>query len=168
MRLAAALQTMRQHSRPGCLHAELRIMRDVGSENDLCAWRTHLSDGWHARQGSSMFPAQTMKVAAALHTIRPRCLLTDLRLSKTTAQESVVQARRTHLSESWNVRQGCSGFLAQTMRVAAALHTLGHCFRLRCLLARLTAVEAGRQGTVPGGFGGRTCQIVKVQVKRAQ
>ena len=33
-------------------------------------------------------------------------------------------ARRSHLSDCWSIDKGCSSFPAQTMRVAAALHTV--------------------------------------------
>ena len=58
-----------------------------------------------------MLPAQTMKVAAALHNIRqhsqPVCLCSqNSDLSQTTAQKSNLQALRAHLSESWHACQG--------------------------------------------------------------
>ena len=119
-----------------------------------------------------MFPAQTMKVTAALHTVEqhsePGCCSQTSDMSKATGQESDLQAWRAHLSESWNARQGCSDLLARTMRVAAALHTLGQRFQLGRLLASLKAVKTGWQRKVHCVFKGRTCQVVEVQVKRAQ
>ena len=92
MRMALALHTMRQHSRPRCLLAELRFVRDVGSENDQCAWRTHLSDCWSTDKGCSNSPAQTMRVEVALHTVRqhsqPGYLLIELKAVGDVASES--------------------------------------------------------------------------------
>ena len=67
-------------------------MRDVGSENDQCAWRTHLSDYWSTDRGCSNSPAQTIRVEVALHTVRQHSesgyLLTELKAVGDVASES--------------------------------------------------------------------------------
>ena len=62
-------------------------------EGNLRAWRTHLSDDWKSGIDSSSFPAQTMRVAATLHTgrqhSRRRCLQAQLSAVKKRQQRRV-------------------------------------------------------------------------------
>ena len=108
-----------------------------------------------------------MKVAAALHTVkqhsRPGRVCSQISASsKIPAQERDSQAREVHLSESWNACQGCSSFLAQTMRMAGGLHTMRQHSRPQRLLAGLeVTMDIGfeKMTRVPEG---RTCQIVGI------
>ena len=70
MKMAAALHTIKQLTRAGCLPTELRPLKDNGRRSDLQAQRKHLLDDWHREQGGSVVPVQTMRLAAALHTVR--------------------------------------------------------------------------------------------------
>ena len=101
-----------------------------------------------------MFPVQTMKVAAALHTVKRHsrlgCVLTELRPDKKFIERSDLQARRAHLSGSWNREQGGTVVLVQTMRLAAALHTVRRHPRPGRLQVGLRAVRdaSGEEGPV--------------------
>ena len=44
------------------------LLKMSADKGNLRAWGTHLSDGWYTGQASSSLPAQTMRVAATLHT----------------------------------------------------------------------------------------------------
>ena len=70
MKVAAALHSVQQRSRSRCLLTELRPVKDISRKGDLRAWMTYLSDGWYPDKESQLFPVQTMRVAAALHTLR--------------------------------------------------------------------------------------------------
>ena len=83
MKMATALHTVKQRSRPGGLLTELRPVKDNSRRSNLQAQRKHLSDDWSPKQGGSNIPVQTMSLAAALHTVRqhspPGCLQAELR-----------------------------------------------------------------------------------------
>ena len=90
MKVAAALHTVKQHSRLGCLLTGLRPVDDTSDKSGLRAWMKYLSENWYPCKESQSGPVQTMRVAAALHTSGQRqtgCLRAMLRAVRAFSKE---------------------------------------------------------------------------------
>ena len=131
--------------------------------DDQWAWTVHLSESWHASPGCSHFPAQTMRLATALHTagnIGAKSLQAELRAAKDAAgtkQPVSLGGAPVRLLE----------LMSSQLKLASADHEGGSdpAHRQAALKLRIFVSRDESCQRLSCGLAGRTCQIVGEQVK---
>ena len=134
--------------------------------DDQWAWTVHLSESWHASPGCSHFPAQTMRLATALHTagnIGAKLLQAELRAAKDVAggkQPASLGGTPVRLLE----------LMSSQLKLPSADHEGGSdpAHRQAALKLRIYVSRDESCQRLFCGLGRRTCQRVGMHIKGAQ